>query len=210
MRCRFVVVEGERRQLGFLFAQEKISDELRFSAQSSSFEFRRRLRPLHHPAAQGGPPPPLSRGRMKRKEPPCANAASRSQIAKISRSVLRRPGAGRAGLLRLFRFLARLPLIGRAGAPAAAAATKSIASSPAVATSTDRFDAARAHVRARSPEGCRRAGARRVAERILHRDLGQVAKEQVAEESEIMSASRALFLFDQFLVHLPRGSRATT
>src|SRR5580700_6740968 len=27
---------------------------------------RRVLRPLHHPASQGGPPPPLSRWRMKR------------------------------------------------------------------------------------------------------------------------------------------------
>src|SRR5580704_5410914 len=35
---------------------------------------------------------------------------ARSQIAKISRSVLRRPGAGGAGLLRLFRLLALLPL----------------------------------------------------------------------------------------------------
>jgi hypothetical protein len=43
-----------------------------------------------------------------------------------------------------------------------------------------------------------------VGERVLHRDLGKVT-----QEAEIMNAARAI-LFDQFLVHLRRGSRATT
>ena len=45
---------------------------------------------------------------------------------------------------------------------------------------THRFDAARAHVRARIPNDAGRAGAPRVDERLLHRDLGQFAQEQVA------------------------------
>jgi hypothetical protein len=48
-----------------------------------------------------------------------------------------------------------------------------------------------------------------VDERVLHRDLGKVAEEEVAEDSDIMNAARA-FSFDQFLAHLRRGSRAMT
>ena len=50
-------------------------------------------------------------GRIKKKGTRRAKTQrARSHIAEISRSVLRRPGTGRAGLLRLFRLLARLPL----------------------------------------------------------------------------------------------------
>ena len=67
LRCRSVVVEGGREQLGFCLLVEKPLSEFRICDCPSSSKFRRRLRPLHHPAAQDGPPPPLARGRMREK-----------------------------------------------------------------------------------------------------------------------------------------------
>src|SRR5580704_5125185 len=97
---------------------------------------------------------------------------ARSQIAKISRSVFCRPGAGGAGLLRLFRLLARLPLSAVPARPRMPRRRNRLLRRPPRRRDwpVRRGQSPRAGAR---PEKFRRAGARRVAERILHRDLAK-------------------------------------
>ena len=164
----------------FVCSLKKHSSEFCICARPLSSKFRRRLRPLHHPAAQGGPPPPLSRGRKREKGTRRAQTQrARSQIAEIPRPLLRRLGPRRARLLRLFRFLARLPL---SAMPACSRLLRRLhrlhrnapqrRGRPLRRRAGSRADA--------HPERRRRTRAGRVAERILHRDLGQVAKGKVA------------------------------
>jgi hypothetical protein len=118
---------------------------------------------------------PLARGRMREKGTCRAQTQrARAHIAKISRSLLRRRNVCRACLLRLFRLLARLPL-------------SAVPPRPRLSWRLHRLHPRPPRRRVRSvrrgqspcagarPERCRRAGAPRLAERILHRDLGKVA-----------------------------------
>jgi hypothetical protein len=95
---------------------------------------------------------------------------ARSEIAKISRSVLRRPGAGRAGLLRFFRFLALLPLSAVSARPWLPRRQHRLHRRPPRwrVPPFRRGKSARAGAH---PERRRRARAPRVDERLLHRDL---------------------------------------
>jgi hypothetical protein len=127
----------------------------------------------------------LARGRKKKKGTRRAQThRPRSQIAEISRSVLRRPGAGRAGLLRLFRLLARLPLSAVPPCPRLSWRRNRLHRSPP-RRRVPPFRRGKSPRAGAYPERCRRAGAPRVDERLLHRDLGKGAS-----ESEIMSATR--------------------
>ncbi len=109
---------------------------------------------------------------MKERNPPCKNAATPSHIAEISRSVLRRPGAGRAGLLRLFRLLARLPLSAVPARPRLPRRRNRLRRDPPQ-WRVPPFRRGKSPHAGAHPERCRRAGASRVDERLLHRDLGK-------------------------------------
>jgi len=72
LRCR---CKGWQRWSCFCRAWKRNEQTWNRSAVATS-ALRRCLRPLHHPASQGGPPPPLSRWRMKSDRrlpvgPPC-------------------------------------------------------------------------------------------------------------------------------------------
>src|SRR5580704_17834784 len=188
------------------------------AVQRSPAKLRRRRRPLT-------PPSPRTRGegaasvslivslsasvlgRIKKKGTRrLKTQRARSQIAKISRSVLRRPGTGHAGLLRLFRLLALLPLSAVPARPRLPRRRNRLLRRPPRRRDwpVRRGQSPRAGAR---PEKFRRAGARRVAERILHRDLGKVA-----QESEIMSATRAFFVrstFSSFAARFRRHDMTT-
>src|SRR5580704_1442617 len=91
---------------------------------------------------------------------------ARSQIAKISRSVFCRPGAGGAGLLRLFRLLARLPFSAVPARPRLPRRRHRLHRGPprrrGPPVRRGKSPRARAH-----PERRRRAGAPRLDERLL-------------------------------------------
>jgi len=122
-------------------------------------------------AFSGGPPPPLARGRMREKGFHRAQTQrARAHIAKISRSLLCRPGAGGAGLLRLLRFLARVPLSAVPARPRLPRRLHRLHRRPPRRRGPP-FRRGQGPRAGAHPERCRRAGASRLAERLLHRDL---------------------------------------